>query len=512
MSIFKGTTGLVKKTTKDLHIGNPEAESESNNRSRVRLDDVFSDFLDVFPELETEKFIITGRKGNGKSAIGQILFKKAKESPNRFCAFIRKGDIDLEEIVQISQNVAGQNIGKEILFKWIILTKTLDLITKNEAVQNLPEIKMLRDFLKKNSGFVNINRFEIKEILQTSGVEIYIEKLIRFFRIKGNREVKLSGQKAPFYKLIPSLEQAILLVLTSEDEKIQENSYTLIFDDLDIEFKAEKEESVESLLNLIRIAKHYNNNFFSENEIDAKIVILLRDDISDVLIKQSADMAKIFSSYSIPLYWYEHELYRRDENLTPLKRFINKRIAHAFDKLRYKYLQDDPWKNLIDADHEVNESSFKYVIDHTFQSPRDLLLFFQDLSKYQFKIPLKLRELNILIGRYAPKCKEEIDNLLTIHFSQQEIENIYYILKALSTYTHFNYQSLVSEIEKFPFKNSEEKICEILYNYSLLGNKDIKGNKVYFKYREEDAESFAIDTSKLFVLHRIIIVYFRNQK
>lgn len=497
--------------SENLYIGIPEAESESNIKARVKLDDVFDDFLDVLPEIETEKFIVTGRKGSGKSAIGQILLKRAKESPNQFCSFIRKSDIDLEDIVQISRQIEGVSVEKEVLFKWIILTRILDLITKNEAVQKLKEVRMLRDFLQKNSGYVNINRFEIKEILQTSGFEIYIEKLIHFFRFKQNNEIKLTGQKAPFYKLIPHLEQAILAVLKSDEDKLQGNKYTLIFDDLDIEFKAEKEESVESLLNLIRIVKHYNNNFFSENGIDAKVLILLRDDISDVLIKKSADMAKIFSSYSIPLYWYEHDLYKRDENLTPLKKFINKRISHAFQKNNYS-CKEDAWKSLINADHEVNESSFKYVIDHTFQSPRDLLLFFQDLNKYKLKIPLTLKEINFLIGKYAIKGKGEIDNALAIHFSPQEIEHIYYVLKALSKSSSFTYYNLCSEMEKYPFKNSEERISEILFMYSLIGNKDFAGNKVYFKYREEDASSYTIDVSKPFVLHRIINIYFKNNQ
>jgi len=70
------------------------------------------------PEIETEKFIATGRKGSGKSAIGQVLFKKAKNNPNRFCDYIRKSDIDLEEIVQFSEKI-GDIIQKELLFKWI---------------------------------------------------------------------------------------------------------------------------------------------------------------------------------------------------------------------------------------------------------------------------------------------------------------------------------------------------------------------------------------------------------
>jgi hypothetical protein len=502
---------LFGKNTKGLFIGIPEAESESNFKATVKLEEVFEDFLSALPELETEKFIITGRKGNGKSALGQVISQKAKNSPNEFCCFIRKSDIDLEELVQLSKDL-GHNIEKEVLFKWIILTKILSLITQNEAVQHLKEIKTLRDFLNKNTGYVNINRYEIKGIIEKNGFEIHIEKLLRFFRFKKNREIQLSGQKAPFYKLIPHLENAILSVLDSEEDKLQGNIYKLIFDDLDIEFKAEKKESVDSILNLIRIARHYNNNFFSENEIDAKVIILLRDDISDVLIKRSADMAKIFSSGSIPLYWYEHDLYRRDENLIPLKKFINKRIAKAFERKDFEYVKTDPWSSLINTNDELRDSSFKYIIDHTFQSPRDLILFFQDLSKYEFRIPLGLSDLNTLIGKYAQKCKLEIDNALAIYFSPSDIDNIFRIFKSLSELNDFTYDNISKEIEKYEFNKSTDNVMEILYDYSLIGNKASNGNQVYFKYREEESDTFDIDFTKPFVLHRIISIYSKNKK
>lgn len=505
MSLFN------RRTTKEIYLGTPEAEAEANINARIKLEDVFEDFLSILPELETEKFIITGRKGQGKSAIGQILLKRSKASPNEFCAFIRKNDINLEEMVQISSE-AGHTIQKEVLFKWIILTRIIKLLTENEAVKNLKDIRLIREFLSKNTGFVDINRYEIKSIIMSSGFDIFIEKLVRFINLKKSENIQLSGQKAPFYKLIPHLESVILSILTSHPEVLNENKYLLLFDDLDIEFKAENDDSVETLLNLIRIAKHYNNNYFSENHINAKVVILLRDDITDVLIKKSADMGKIFSSYSIPIAWYEHELYKVDENLTKLKLFINKRIAKAFEARSFTYDKNDPWTSLIDTKNSVSETSFKYVIDHTFQTPRDLLLYFQDLPKYQFQIPLTLHDLNLLIGLYANKVKDEIENALAIHFKPAEIENIFQILKSLTVFDEFKGATLLTEIKSYFSTSDNKRIAEILFDYSLIGNKKPNSNTIYFKYRDNNHASCNIDFEKPFILHRIISIYFKNIK
>lgn len=505
MALFK-----KRYTTENLFFGNPEAESEGNNKAKIKLDDVFHDYLKVLPEIETEKFIVTGRKGSGKSAIGQVLFKRAKNNANEFCEYIQKSDIDLEEIVQFSEK-SGELIQKELLFKWIILTRLLKLIVENQAVQDLKEIKLIKHFLEKNTGFIRIDKYEIKEVLQTTGVEVLIEKLMHFFTFKKTKETRLTGSKAPFYKLIPHLEEVVLSILKSNEDKYQGNKYQIIFDDLDIEFKSENSKSVETVLNLIRIAKNYNNNLFSDNEIDAKIIILLRDDISDILIKKSADMAKVFSSYSISLMWFDHELYKKGENLTMLKQFIDNRIDFGLKKCNIP-LEDNPWDFLFEKSDNYNESSFKYVIDHTFQTPRDLILFMQDINKYRFQIPLQFQDVNMLIGNYSNKAKGEIENALAIHFDIKEIDKIFQLLRNLSQRNEFSFDDFEREYNPLQIEINPSRCCELLFDYSIIGNKNQYNNMVFFKHRENNEIHYNIDFNKCFVIHRMLTIYFKNTR
>jgi hypothetical protein len=500
---------LLRKriTTKNLFIGNPEAESESNFKARVKLNDVFEDYMKILPDLETEKFIVTGKKGSGKSAIGSTIYNNSKNDPNRFCCFVRKNDFDLEEIVQIS-NQTDHPLQKELLFKWLILTRFLKLIIENNAINNKPEIKILNEFLKKNTGFVDINKYEIKEIISANGFQIHIEQFLRFLRIVGKIDTTLKGQKAPFYKLIPNLESAIKEILMRPEEKINGNSYRIIIDDLDIDFKAENKSNVNSTLELIRIVKDYNNNLFSDNEIDAKVIILLRDDISSVLIKESADMAKVFRSYSIPIKWYEHKLFLQDENLTMLKQFINKRIRKTLKENNIEISKEDPWNFLLNDD-SITTSSFKYIIDHTFLTPRDLILLFQDLDKHQYNIPIKFREMNSLIASYAIKAKEEIENALAIHFSSEEITKIFNLLRDLSKTIDFDITQFSDFVQIHGFQREGKTILEILYDYSLIGNRSSNGN-LHFNYWENEYDTHKINFDNKFVIHRILSIYYRN--
>ena len=46
----------------------------------------------------------------------------------------------------------------------------------------------------------------------------------------------------------------------------------LIFDDLDIDFKESDKQSIDSVTNVIRVAKDYNIDFFGKNNLKAKII------------------------------------------------------------------------------------------------------------------------------------------------------------------------------------------------------------------------------------------------
>ncbi len=88
--------------TSNFFLGAPEAEAESNANSRMRLGEAFEDYLEVLPNLSHEKFIITGRKGSGKSAIAEYIYLQCEADPMYFAEFVRKSDLNLEQVSQIT--------------------------------------------------------------------------------------------------------------------------------------------------------------------------------------------------------------------------------------------------------------------------------------------------------------------------------------------------------------------------------------------------------------------------
>ncbi len=496
-----------KPTTRNFQIGSPEAEAESTHKSKIKLYDVFEDFLDILPELDTEKFIITGRKGSGKTAIAEYLFYKKTQQPNCFVDFVRKDDIDIEKITQIGKE-SGVDIEQELLFKWIILTKFIKMLTENESLQGITGMKDLKHFVTRNSGYIEIKNFEIIEIIKKEGVEVKIDNL-KSFMAKYGRDFQFKLSKAPFYKLIPYLEDAIISVMSKDNN---DNKYYLFFDDLDIGLKFDNEQNLITLTNLIRISKDINNNVFGKNPIDAKVIILLRNDIACVLKRNYADTAKIFSSYEMPLIWYEYDIYKMNENLLKLKMFIDKRIKHNFENNNIQLsIPNNPWNSLIDDNGQFyKESSFKYVIDHTFCKPRDLILFFKPISNFEFKIPLNNQDINKLLGKYSSEAINEISNELTALIKENDKNFILKVLKSLVDQNTFTYDNLMEKLKYYQFSRTTDEIIDLMFNYSLIGNKEKNSSAVYFKHREDRNIEINFNKELDIVIHYIVKIYLHN--
>lgn len=490
-------------TTKDFYIGSSEAEAEVSN-ARITLDEVFDDYLGIMKEINHEKFIVTGRKGTGKSAIGAHIQYRASQDANLFSAFIRKNDVDIEKIVQISKD-ANFIIQNQLLFKWIILTKILSLIAENENIKSTKEYTHLSKFIERNRGFIDIKNNEIVETIKESGISIQTEYFKRLFSAVLNKEIKIKESKAEFYKLIPNLQEVILKLL----EQDQDNKYVLIFDDLDIGFSSKSATNIETLTELIRIAKEFNNEIFGAKGGNVKIILLLRDDIVKYLI-HNADTAKIFASYEVTIKWYE-DIYRYNESNIKLKQFIEDRLKRNFERLNID-VKNGIWETFVDESEFLGTSKtcFKYIIDHTFYRPRDIILLFKNISSAEYPLPLSKNNINQLIGIYSNEVLKELYNELSVSFSKDEVDKIFGAMEELSsTYKPiFSYEELYDSLKNKGLENPDQ-IIEIIYDYSLIGNQDNNEN-VNFKYREKGLQISKLDKSQSLIPHYILKVYFKQ--
>jgi len=511
MSWFKNQGRQVYSTgyhtTRNFFIGSPEAEAESTENSQINLFDVFEDFLDIFPKLEYEKFIITGRKGTGKSAIAESIFMK--KSSELFCDFVKIKDFDSQKIMHANSNTGEINQVHKLLFEWTLLIKLVNLLLSNQAILRAKEIHLLRKFIEKNSGKVGLSSFEVTEMTNSASIEIEIEQLKRFIGNKFKKDIAIKSTKAPFYKVLPALRETVISLL--KEDKRNGNSYVIFFDDLDIGFNKNEPAKVENIIGLLRLAKDYNIDIFGKQGLDVKLIILLRDDIKSAIVNYSADTAKIFSSYEIPLQWYNQSMYLNDEDSLPLKCLIDKRIKLNLDRNKIPATGKSPWDTLIDFQPN-NGSSFKYVLDFTYLKPRDIILFFKPISDIGYKIPLQFDEVKRLIKSMTNEIVMELKNEISAVFTPSQIKGIFYLLSKLVERTRFD----LDEAQELFENNKIEDIIDIkdviiiLYDYSIIGNID-GFDRVHFKYRSNPDDPSKVNLTQQFILHKSLINYFINK-
>ncbi len=456
-----------------VFLGSPEAEAEANRNSAMPLLEVYEDYHDLGTQLSREKFIVIARKGCGKSAFGEYVAAKAENEPNLFASFVRGSDCHFERLVQLGKST-DDKMAPEALFTWLVLTNILKLVSENQVTQGNKKFQLLKEFLRKNSGYIEINEYQLNELVTRQGWEVNIEPLRRYFRASRGKNLEIRSGRAPFFKLIPHLEQVLVEILTEETEKNNGNSYVLFFDDLDVGFSSESEDSCESIISLLRACRKINNELFGKHDIDAKVIVFLRDDIEAHLTGRYADTAKLFASYGVKISWFQDSyLGSEHEDELFMRQFINKRIQYAFDKANVPCNTSNPWGSLVDE--SVNErSTFKYILNNTLFRPRDLLLFFQPLQNGAFKLPLGYSEIQSLVQQYSEELSKEIKNELSSFYSVEQVEMIFNAIGEISKPRDMTYEDATKVITQYCTHVDAGRLLRHLFSRSIIGNVDEK--------------------------------------
>lgn len=490
----------ISNTTKGVYLGTPEAEGEI--REGHGLLEFFEDYMHVIDDIATEKFIVTGRKGAGKSAVVRYLRENSSEEKELYSATVRPSDIDLVRAIHIISEEAGQY---SQLYEWIVLTKFVKMLLETHDVQTTDEYRALERFQTKNSGLLNVDDWDTVNFEKEDSRLINFSALKSVFGAELGKTLKTTGIKAHFIKFIPTLREIVVKMLHFEG--LNRFDFLVLFDDLDINFKLSRDDDKNRLLDLIRVTKLYNTEFLKGTK--GKILIFIRDDVSDQLNGMAADKSKIFSSYETRLTWYDH-LDIDHEDSTLLRKFINKRIKLAFDSLGQSYNVADPWVSFVENTpcREYNDNTaFKFILDFTFYLPRDLLLIFKDLEKKELPLPMKPSDVKILLKDYVRRKKEEIEDELTIQFDDKDsINQLMAALKELSNRNNYKMKDVLDQLNQFGLN---ENIFLVLIDYNLLIPKDCR-KKLYYKYREMPVEGNLNDY--VFTMPKCLYCYFHPEK
>lgn len=465
-----------ENTTRGLYLGKPEAEGENNPGQGLK--EYYNDYLGINEAFLQGKFIITGRKGVGKSAYVKYLYDNSSLEKQLLCSVVKYNTKTLERIIQaIPDDISDKYC---VLHEWIILSEMVKLLLKNTHAIYTDEYKAIKAFAEKNSGIMDITKWMTVSAMQTESLNVNTNDLFHCLPVTYGKQSSKTQARAPFYSLIPSLRVIVSKMLGYDVCK--DINFCVIFDDLDIGLDLNNDQHRLELMDLIRIARDYNTQHFPKPE--SRVLLMLRDDIALRLDGIAPDKNKIFSSYEFNLNWYDSDK-GLSEKESHIRAFINRRIGIGFEKQGIEYSRSDAWNTLVDENFPEaydQKTAFKFILDCTFYRPRDLVALFKDIGRCNYSLPISPVNIKTLINKYAHWNAVEIKDELSNLFSRNDIEYIFRLLKSIAdSKKGLSYDEVIAEIERLHLR---EDTFEILLDYCLIVPQDQRDHH-YYSYREK---------------------------
>ncbi|KEI09283.1 hypothetical protein Z957_05090 [Clostridium sp. K25] len=498
----------------DLYFGYADGDTES---SRKNFLDLFYTGNYKYQELTENKmkFIITGRKGTGKTILGRYVEKTYNKKGIK-CKMFNKNELALIKLIEKSNDKLNSD---EIIpfFKWFIYWEIYNLlINKQNKLGNKPFRKLnskfkLHLYIKKLKKIYNERyprgNFEFNEMFisneNLTNVELAIDNILKvkpklsgFFKKTQN----ITNKKKDFYKVLSEVEELIVKCLKYQD-------VVILLDDLDELNIDSSSSSLESIKKLIEAFKDINTLFLDKDLKDSKCIILLRSDILYTLNKYSANLNKIIIDNTVELYWITKE------EKSPEKHII---IDMLFNKIKYyshEYRQLDNkllYEKLFPKDIS-GSSALKFLIDNSFGRPRDIISYLDIMAKrYPDKTTFKQYMFRECAQQYSQRFLQELQNELHMHLDPETAQDY---LNLISQYGRNSF--FFKDIKNFykqhrrNFSNIKNlnKCMQDLYNFGVLGNswrvhRNTANEAIKYSWGYRKDGNPYVDMEKRFTVHR----------
>lgn len=360
----------------DVEFGSSDAETELIRSPQI-FDKAFFDPHNYIEELVNGyKFIVSGRKGDGKSAYLAKLKRLAEEEDS-----LETIGISLERLnSKFFEKFTDQDLvgGKRYVPMWkcIILLELVKYFELRGFQIQRPNYISLVEALNKMGLLHGDSVEETITKLDATDISINVCDWVTYGK-HFEKAVVIRGANQIYSVLAEELKSAY----------IGNKKFRMVIDGLD-DILRSKDFSIEIITGLLRAANEINN-FFNKKALDFKIIVLIRSDILDKC--RDPDISKIKLASQVNLTWKPGSTpYDSDLAKLILARFQMHEECKSFYEIWAAYF---PFQ--IDE-----KDSLSYMLENTLYKPRDLLMFFsfaremigtdnQRLNEYEFKLLLK---------------------------------------------------------------------------------------------------------------------------
>lgn len=434
------------------------------------IESAYVDINSITDEIfKPNKYLVYGPKGAGKSALASKLVSLASKRWDFFC----KVD-DLEEfefnLLKKTGGKTGDKIGGGVtVWKLLLYIRMFASFSDDQ-------------FLSKAGSRIQIFSSELRQygfLDSTSLVEIMQETSRKglYTKFSGTiAAIQAKLERVESLKVKDPAELVKAIELAFDDLPDFDSTHYLILDGLDYPLRNGR-DNAPYLADLIAAVRQVNNKFATSN-FKAKIIVLFRDEILDII--PDPNLTKRANDNGISLDWYDLE---KSPFETYLLKVIEERAKLAGYDQSIKELWSIWFPKIVAGKDSVN-----FILDSTRYLPRDLISFFRNLQKINKEPPFTEQDVFQAMNSYSGWLVEELSDALVGLVDEDVRLGMEGMLSEIGP--RFRTKEFQDVMDDYGLDSTKaEKVLQELFKTSWIGNvwKKFDSNRFAWKHRNKKA-------------------------
>lgn len=488
----------------DLFIGKIDAKNEILENSKNEKDRFLDSYL--IPEnimvdsfFKGNKYIISGLKGTGKTALLQYIslsIDKEKDTKTSFILF--KSDFTADDKKDFSRaintSVADKNDIPDNeedfvnIWHWFLHRQIIKMIDKNKTpFENNKDFDKYKNCIlapKIGNEESGISRFLPK--LKKGNVEL--EGDFEFLKGKLGLDFEWISEKHNQVKFSSIVKQADELFKKLSPST---TSFYIFIDELELTFgKIKQYQKDIRLIRDLLIAIYNLNNLCRKNKYPIFFLTAIRSEVLTAIPASGKEINKIVSDFGVALNWHQAG---GSINNHPLLKIINKKIQASEKSLSLPVTEniEDLWDKYFTKNF-ANRPIQEYILHQTWYRPRDIVRllsiaqeFHPEETKFSHSVFDSIRK------EYSTQSWVEHIEELRAKYLEDEIDGIKKLLYGIKcpftlheiTNASDAKKNVYTEVKSLLAKYTLGDILSSLYKVGIIGN---TGEKVRFAFRGDD--------------------------
>lgn len=490
---------------RELFVGDPDGLSEAR---QDKFTEYFYNKNKKFEELKENKnkFIVTGRKGTGKTLLAKYYERQIKKE-GVISEYIDKDKVLFCQLQAIGNGeIPARERGTFILYALVNEIAHLICSNKKEILSKFCILKRwnIRRRIKKIEKRIdrgNELNFEISSIKHANQSIVNGKVKANMADSEVNSSISENMEetyaRSPYYRNMEILKEEVFYILPY-------CGISIIIDDLD-----EYDEKVSTNNNFSRfltkfIEITYKLNIeMQEKSANSKIILLFRSDLFGFLHNESTNLNKYVVNSRIVLDWLKNSNTDKPEQHILMDMIFNK-IRNSSRELSEKS-NLELFEQLFPRKIKGREP-LKYLLNFSHGRPRDIVnLLNKIIAKYPDASCFSDDMFVDVEKEYSKDFCNELRNEMSLYYGSDYINSCFNILKLVrkNNFRKDEADRVISDCKnQLPGISDIEDVLTTLFKYGVIGNMKKQNEndiKYYFGYREDGSD--IINFNEKFTVH-----------